>query len=194
NAEVDRENKIINDLLTLVTLDRNENILRIREVVINEMIEGVLKRLKPLADQKNIEMLFESYRVIIAEIDEMKLDLALTNLIENAIKYNKEYGYINVILDTDFKDFIISVKDTGEGIPEENLDQIFRRFYRVDKTRSRETGGTGLGLSIVQKAVHMHKGSIRCKSELGQWSEFIVKIPLKQGNIPEVNTNEKMEE
>jgi len=179
NHEIDREAKIINDLLVLVTLDKKENPLRINELVINELIEQVMKRLKPIADNKHIQMFFESYRIVIAEIDDTKMELVLTNLIENAIKYNKNYGLINVKLDTDYKDFIITIRDTGEGIPTESVDLVFKRFYRVDKTRSRDTGGTGLGLSIVQRTVHMHKGSIKCQSELGEWTEFTIKIPLR---------------
>lgn len=191
NHEVDRENKIINDLLTLVTIDKKDNALQIEEVVINNLIEQVMKRLKPIADKKNVEMVFESYRVVIAEIDETKMSLVLTNLIENAIKYNRDEGFIFVSLDTDYKDFIIIVRDTGEGIPEDNLDKVFRRFYRVDKTRSRETGGTGLGLSIVQKSVHSHNGTIVCDSELGEWTEFVMRIPLKQTHQKgKVTTNE----
>ena len=178
NQEIDRETKIINDLLTLVTIGKQVNPLRIDEVVINDLIEQVMKRLKPIADLKHIQMFFESFRVVIAEVDQTKMELVLTNLIENAIKYNNEFGVINVKLDTNYKDFVISVRDSGEGIPPESVDLVFKRFYRVDKTRSRDTGGTGLGLSIVQRSVHMHKGSIKCKSELGKWTEFTIKIPL----------------
>jgi len=192
NHEIDREAKIINDLLTLVTLDKKDNPLRIQEYVINDLVEQIMKRLKPIADLKNIQMFFESYRVVIAEIDQTKMELILTNLIENAIKYNNEYGVINVKLDTDFKDFIISVRDTGEGIPKESVDLVFKRFYRVDKTRSRDTGGTGLGLSIVQRSVHMHKGSIKCKSNLGEWTEFTMKIPLTHTVKRELENEEKM--
>ncbi len=180
NEELDRENKIINDLLTLVTLDRNDYGLRVEEVTMNDMVAGIMKRLKPLADLKQIQLVFESRRIVQAEVDVTKLDLAISNLIENGIKYNKEYGYITVVVDTDFKDCIIKIRDTGEGIPADSLLLIFQRFYRVDKTRSRETGGTGLGLSIVQKTVQMHKGHISCESEVGEWTEFTLTIPLKQ--------------
>ncbi len=197
NKEIDRENKIINDLLTLVTLDRQENPLLITEVVVNDLIENVMKRLKPLAERKSIEMFFESKRIVLAEVDETKMELILTNLIENAIKYNDEGGLVNVKLETDYKDFIISVRDTGEGIPDESVDLVFKRFYRVDKTRSRDTGGTGLGLSIVQRSVHMHKGSIQCISEPGEWTEFIIKIPLshmqKQEFIKESDADHEKE-
>jgi len=179
NSEVDRENKIINDLLTLVTLEKNDNELNITKVNVNELVENTLKRLKPIAGKKNIQMIFESYRSIVAEIDETKMALAITNLVENAIKYNKDFGLITTTLNADHKEFELVIKDTGIGIPEDSLDKIFERFYRIDKTRSRDTGGTGLGLSIVSKTVQMHYGTIKCESELEKGTKFIVKIPLK---------------
>lgn len=183
NHEVDRETKIINDLLTLVTLDKEENPLILSDVVINNLVENVIKRLKPLADVKNVGLYFESYQIIIAEVDETKMELVLTNLIENGIKYNRFDGVVNITLDRDDKNFIISVRDTGDGISEENIDKIFKRFYRVDKTRSRSTGGTGLGLSIVKRSVRMHNGTIQCMSEVGEWTEFVLKLPMKQKKV-----------
>ncbi len=179
NSEVDRESKIINDLLTLVTLDKKDNALNITKVNVNELVEATLKRLKPIAGKKNIQMIFESYRSISAEIDETKIALAITNLVENAIKYNKDFGLITTSLNADHKEFELIVKDTGIGIPEDSIDKIFERFYRTDKTRSRDTGGTGLGLSIVSKTVRMHYGTIKCESEEEKGTKFIVKIPLK---------------
>jgi signal transduction histidine kinase len=179
NHEVDRESKIINDLLTIITLDKDNDVLNISKVNVNQLIEDVLKRLKPLASMKSIEVVFESYRTVIAEIDEMKFSLVITNLAENAIKYNREYGLIKVTLNADHKQFILSFKDTGIGIPEDSTEKIFERFYRVDKTRSRDTGGTGLGLSIVHKTVIMHNGSISCESEEDKGTTFTMLIPLK---------------
>ena len=178
--EIERETTIINDLLTMVTLDKNDNELTISETNLNLLIESILKRLKPLADIKGVEMVFESYREVIADVDKTKMSLAITNLIENGIKYNKEYGTIKVILNSDYKNAQILVEDTGIGIPEESINKIFQRFYRVDKTRSRETGGTGLGLSITYQAILMHQGFIRCNSELGSGTTFEVSIPLKR--------------
>ncbi|GMQ65316.1 hypothetical protein AN2V17_45600 [Vallitalea sp. AN17-2] len=180
SKEIERETTIINDLLTMVTLDKNENELNISETNINLLIESILKRLKPLADIKGVEMVFESYREVIAEVDKTKISLALTNLIENGIKYNKEYGTIKVTLNSDYKNAQIFVIDTGIGIPKESINKVFQRFYRVDKTRSRETGGTGLGLSITHQAILMHQGFIRCSSELGSGTTFEVSIPLKR--------------
>ncbi|PKM96220.1 MAG: hypothetical protein CVU84_00455 [Firmicutes bacterium HGW-Firmicutes-1] len=179
NSEVDRESKIINDLLTLVTLDKKDNQLNVSKVNVNELVEATLKRLKPIAGKRNIQMIFESYRSIVAEIDETKMALAITNLVENAIKYNKDFGLITTSLNADHKEFELVVKDTGIGIPEDSIEKIFERFYRIDKNRARDTGGTGLGLSIVSKTVLMHYGTIRCESEVEKGTKFIVKIPLK---------------
>lgn len=179
NQEIDRETEIIDDLLTLVTLDKKENDLNIEEVNINELIENVMRVLKPLSNEKNIEMVFESYRQVIAEVDETKISLVISNIVENAIKYNNEFGLVKVTLNADHRNFFIHVKDTGIGIPEDSLDKVFKRFYRVDKTRSRDTGGTGLGLSIVQKTIIMHHGTVKCESEIDVGTTFIIKIPLK---------------
>ena len=178
NAEIDREAKIVNDLLALVKLDKTSGELNIAEININELLEIILKRLKPLALKRGIEMVFESYRTVLAEVDEVKISLVFTNLIENAIKYNRDGGRVMVSLNADHKYFYVKVEDTGVGIPEEEQGLVFDRFYRVDKARSRETGGTGLGLSITKSAVQMHKGSIKVQSIPGVGSIFTVRIPL----------------
>ena len=178
NAEIDREAKIVNDLLSLVKLDKTSGEMNIAEVNINELLEIILKRLKPLALKRGIEMIFESYRTVLAEVDEVKLSLVFSNLIENAIKYNRDGGRVMVSLNADHKFFYVKIEDTGIGIPEEEQGLVFDRFYRVDKARSRETGGTGLGLSITKSAVQMHKGSIKVQSIPGVGSIFTVRIPL----------------
>ena len=177
--EIDRENKIINDLLSLVKMDRkSDNILNVTTVNVNELLELLLKRLRPLAAKRNIEVVYESFRMVSAEIDEVKLTLALSNLIENAIKYNQDDGWVRITLNADHKFFYVKIADSGVGIPEECQGQVFERFYRVDKARSRDTGGTGLGLSITHNAVSMHHGTIKLHSKLGEGTTFTVRIPL----------------
>ena len=178
-AEIDRENVIISDLLSLVKLDKKAAQLQITTVSINELLEIVMKRLKPLALQRNIELIFESFRPVTAEIDEVKLSLGLTNLIENGIKYNKDDGWIRVTLNADHKYFYVKVADSGVGIPEDCQDQVFDRFYRVDKARSRDTGGTGLGLAITKSVVSLHNGEIKLYSKVGEGTTFTLRIPLK---------------
>ncbi len=176
--EIERENKIINDLLSLVKLDKTAGDLNISSVNINDLLEQILKRLRPIAQKRNIEMIYESFRPVLAEIDEVKLSLAVTNLIENAIKYNMEDGWVRVSLNADHKYFFIKISDSGIGIPEDALDSIFERFYRVDKARSRESGGTGLGLAITKNVIQMHRGAIKVYSKEGEGTTFNVRIPL----------------
>lgn len=176
--EIDRENKIITDLLTLVRLDKKAVDLNIDVVNINELLELILKRLRPIAAKRNIELTLESYRPVNAEIDETKLVLALTNLVENAIKYNVEDGWVRVSLNADYKYFYVTVADSGMGIPEDSIDHVFERFYRVDKSHSTEIEGTGLGLAITRSAIMMHHGAIRVRSKEKEGTTFSVRIPL----------------
>jgi signal transduction histidine kinase len=177
-TEIDRENQIITDLLALVKMDKKDQPLNIVSLNINDMTELILKRLRPLARKKDVEVVFESVRPVVAEVDEVKMTLVMTNLVENAIKYNKEHGWVNVTLDADHQFFTFKVSDSGIGIPEESLAHIYERFYRVDKSHSREIGGTGLGLAITKSVVLLHRGSITVTSKEGEGSCFLVKIPL----------------
>lgn len=177
-AEIDREDKIINDLLSLVKMDKTVAAMNISVVDINGLTEIILKRLRPIARKRDIEVVFESHRAVTAEVDEVKMTLILTNLVENAIKYNREQGWVKVELDADHQFFTLDIIDSGIGIPEESLEHIYERFYRVDKSHSREIGGTGLGLAITRNAVLMHRGAIKVSSIPGEGTTFTVKIPL----------------
>ncbi len=176
--EIDRENQIINDLLNLVRMDKTNAGLNVAPTNINELLEVLLKRITPIANERNITLHLETMRQVVAEVDSVKLSLACNNIIENAVKYNNDNGEVNVYLNADHKFFYIRVKDNGVGIPEDCQERIFERFYRVDKSHSRETGGTGLGLAITRSVVLMHKGSIRVHSKLGEETTFIMRIPL----------------
>lgn len=177
--EIDRENKIISDLLSLVKMDRKSSDVNIQETNINQLIELILKRLRPIAALRDIELVLESFKPIIAEVDETKLTLALSNLIENGIKYNNAEGWVHVSLNVDSKYFFVKVEDSGMGIPADAQEHIFERFYRVDKSHSREIGGTGLGLAITRSAVLLHHGAIKVYSKEGEGTTFTVRIPLK---------------
>ena len=177
-SEIDRENRIITDLLSLVKLDKRVQDMNIAAISINDLTELILKRLRPIARKKDIEVVYESNRAVVAEVDEVKMTLIMSNLVENAIKYNREHGWVKVVLDADHQYFSFQVSDSGMGIPESSLNQIYERFYRVDKSHSREIGGTGLGLAITRSAVLMHRGSITVTSKEGEGTSFLVKIPL----------------
>ncbi len=177
SEEIEREDSIITDLLSLVKMDKN-NAMDVHDVDINVMVEQVLRRLTPIASERNIELVLESVRPVRAEVDETRLSLAVTNLVENAIKYNHDGGWVHVKVDADAKNFYLEVADSGSGIPQKEMEHIFERFYRVDKSHSQEIGGTGLGLSIARSAVVMHRGSIKVSSTLGEGATFTVQIPL----------------
>ena len=179
-SEIDRETKIINDLLSLVKMDKSAATLNIESVNINDLLEQIMKSLQPLADKQQVELVLESFRPVTAEVDEVKLTLAFTNLIENAIKYNDNEtgGYVHVSLNADHQYFYLKVEDNGIGIPEESLEHIYERFYRVDKSHSREIGGTGLGLAITRSSILMHRGAIKAHSVMGEGTTFDVRIPL----------------
>lgn len=177
-AEIDRENQIITDLLALVKMDKKASGLNISTVDINALTELILKRLRPIARKKDVEVVFESLRPVTAEVDEVKMTLIMSNLVENAIKYNKNQGWVKVTLDADHQNFTFAVCDSGIGIPTDCLENVYERFYRVDKSHSKEIGGTGLGLAIAKNAVLMHHGTISVESVENEGSTFTVKIPL----------------
>ncbi len=179
SKEIDRENDIITDLLDMVKIEKSQSEINISSVNINEILESVLKRLKPIASVKNIEVVFESFRPIIADVDPLKFASVVTNLVENAIKYNNTDGTVTVSLNSDHQYFYVKVTDTGIGIAEEDQARVFERFFRVDKARARETGGSGLGLAIANEIVEKHHGTIKIHSKEGEGTTFNVRIPLK---------------
>lgn len=179
NSEIDRMTNIVNDLLTLVKLDKKRFPLNISDTNLNNMLENIIKRLTPLADKKNIELEFTCNKNIMLQADEMKLSLAISNLIDNGIKYTPSGGKVKINIDSDENFAYITVQDNGIGINESEQEKIFERFYRIDKTRDRETGGTGLGLSITNSTIIMHNGNIKLTSDEGLGTTFVITIPLK---------------
>ena len=177
-AEIDRENRIITDLLSLVKMDKKTADLSIQHMDINQLLEDILKRLRPIADKRSIDLILDSFRPVEADVDEIKFTSAISNLVENAIKYNVDDGWVRVSIDADHKYFYVTVADSGMGIPEDSLERIFERFYRVDKSHSREIGGTGLGLAITRSTIAMHHGVIKVFSREGEGTTFSVRVPL----------------
>ncbi len=176
--EIERMTKIINDLLSMVKTEKNTANMVISNINVNDLLEKLLKRLRPIAATRNIEVIYESYRPVMADIDEVKMSIALNNLIENAVKYNYDDGWVRVTLNADHKFFYVKIEDSGVGIPDEFQDKVFERFYRVDKARSRETGGIGLGLALTRNVVLLHRGSIKLYSKEKEGTTFTVRIPL----------------
>ena len=176
--EIDRMNLMIQDLLTMVRLDKKAAVLNIERTDVAWIIEAILKRLKPIADKRNISLTFEKVVPVVAEVDASKLELALSNLIENAVKYNVDNGWVRVNLDADRKYFYVVISDSGVGIPEEEQEHIYERFYRGDKSHSTEIEGTGLGLAITKSVIVLLRGVIKVNSRPGEGSTFQVRIPL----------------
>ncbi|MCR4656654.1 MAG: HAMP domain-containing histidine kinase [Lachnospiraceae bacterium] len=176
--EIDRENKTINDLMTMIKLSRNASpALNLENVNIEEMLEEILKMVHPIADKRGIELILEIIRPVVAPVDKTKLSSAITNIIENAIKYNIDNGWVRVVLDAEASFFNITISDSGIGIPESEQPHIFERFYRVDKSHSTEIDGTGLGLSISREAILLHNGAVKVESTEGEGTTFTIKIP-----------------
>ncbi len=186
-SEVDRMTEIINDLLTLVRLDQDSANLNIETVSLQELIHTILNSLKSLYLSKKITMYTSIESDVNIEIDKLKMFSAISNIIENAIKYTPEGGTIDIDLKSDSKYVYLSVQDTGVGIAEKELDNIFTRFYRVDDSRNRATGGTGLGLSIAHSVVLLHNGSIRVNSIVDEGSLFLIRVPIKHIYDKEMN-------
>lgn len=178
SVEIDRENEIITDLLNLVRMEKGASGLRIENRNINELLEQIVKRLGPLARKNEVDLILESHRNVNADIDEVKFTQAITNIIENGIKYNKHPGWVKIALDADHQYMTVDISDSGVGIPEAEQGHIYERFYRGDKSHSKEISGTGLGLSLTRKSILLHRGSIEVKSVVGEGTDFVVKIPL----------------
>ena len=180
NNEADRLNRIVNKLLNITKIDTqlekvesNFELLELRSVV-----SDIVKTLYPLAKNSEIALNFNAESEIYIMGDKDTLFQAIYNICDNAIKYTKRYGEVNVILEKKDNFANIIIRDNGVGMLPEDTEHIFERFYRVDKARSRETGGTGLGLAIANASVKAHKGQIYVLSEPNMGSEFTIKLPL----------------
>ncbi len=178
SAEIDRENEIITDLLELVRMEKGASGMHVENIKVNELLEQIIKRLGPLARKSEVDLILESRREVNADMDEVKMTQAITNVIENGIKYNKHPGWVRIVLDADHQYMSLVISDSGNGIPESELGHIFERFYRGDKSHSKEISGTGLGLAITRKTILLHRGSIDVSSVLGEGTTFTVKLPL----------------
>ncbi len=176
NHEIDRLTGIVTDLLVLTRMDNKEEMTR-DSVNMSELTQETVHLLTPAAEQKQQTLTEDVQEDLLLYGDRSKLGQILYNLMDNAIKYTPENGQIHVSLKQENECIIWRVKDNGIGIPKEDQEHIFERFYRVDKARGRDSGGTGLGLSIVKQMVKMHDGTISVFSEAGQGTEFVVMFP-----------------
>ena len=177
--ESDRLKRLIEDILLLSSIESNNNLVT-EKVFIHDVLKEVYQMINYIAISKNIDLSynFQDTKVVVEAYGDYIKQLLL-NLIDNAIKYTPKGGKVMVNQFTENNEVIIEVIDNGVGIPKEDQNKIFQRFYRVDKARSRAVGGTGLGLAITKHIVNSLKGSITVESELNIGSKFIVTIPKK---------------
>ena len=180
--ESERLNRLITDLLELSKIEKQAMPLKISEVNVNEIIENSTQTISKFARDKNITLhLPDDKNPVYVEADIDRLGQIVLNLVANAVNYTSDNGDIYIDAEERSSTVVLRVRDTGMGIPEEALDRLFERFYRVDKARSRHSGGTGLGLAIVKHLVESHDGKIYVKSVEGAGSTFTVELPKTQG-------------
>ncbi|MFN0049626.1 MAG: sensor histidine kinase [Cytophagales bacterium] len=179
---LDGLNEMVAELLTLSQLEMGELKMIIADFDIKPLIEDIFDMLEGIAKKREIELRFaDNYKKVMVRGDSYQIKQVMKNLIENGIYYGQEHGKVSVGLDTDKENVIISVKDDGKGIAPEHLKRIFERFYRVEKSRSKEKGGTGLGLSIVQEIVEAHHSKVLVTSKVGKGTTFA--FILKKGYL-----------
>jgi signal transduction histidine kinase len=178
-AQLEREavrlSRIVSDLLDLSRLETGSALDD--AVALDEIVRDEVERFEGPAAEVGVALAVESASIPRVHGSARDLALMVRNLVDNAIRYTRPGGRVDVRLTPEVGDIVLTVTDTGIGIPGRELSRVFERFYRVDRARSRETGGTGLGLSIVRHVAENHGGSVGVRSELGVGSTFEVRLP-----------------
>lgn len=171
--EAQRLITLVNDIIKISELDEKNARVDCEEVDLYELSADIINRLKPIADKRNISLNLIGESTVVSGTEKI-LDEMIYNLCDNAIKYNVDSGTVDIILSESNNNIKLTVRDTGIGIPQSEQNRVFERFYRVDKSHSKEIGGTGLGLSIVKHAAIYHNAEIKLKSELGKGTSITV--------------------
>lgn len=178
----ERLERLIEDLILFSTAERGEITLQIASFDLGNLCKSILKRVLPKATEKKIDLEFEADGIpAIVEADQDKIDWVLMQLLDNAIKFTPAHKHVGIKLDTQEKYILVSVSDTGIGIPRERIDEIFEPFHQLDSSSTRRYGGTGLGLALVQKIIKGHGSVIQVSSELNRGSTF--EFMLKRGHM-----------
>lgn len=181
NKEVERLTRIIEKLLDMTQMDSSQQSMQFVHTDVREIAQEVFDKLVPLARSKEIDVtLTTPEEEVILPIERDTLTEAVYNIADNSIKYTENGGSVSISVSRDLGNVYIAVSDTGIGIPKDEIQKIFDRFYRVDKARARETGGTGLGLSIAMDAVKLHNGHIEVISEEDTGSRFTITLPYNE--------------
>lgn len=180
SGEADRLKRLIEDILLLSRLESKSYIENLEEINIYRELDEIVYMLTPRAEEKNIDIdLFIKKNFSFKVFNRDWFRQMIINILDNAIKYTQSEGNVKIYAYTEENFVYISIQDNGMGIPEEDIPRIFERFYRVDKSRSRNQGGTGLGLAIVKHIVSEFNGTIQLNSNVEEGSEFLIKLPLQ---------------
>ncbi len=189
-TEARRMAKLVSDLLDLSRCDNGQVVAEKTEFDLGQMVKKCQEKLQIEIDKKGHKVeCFVTANVPLVYADKADIERVVLNILSNSIKYTNEGGTINIYVGFVYNDAYIKIKDNGLGIPDSDLNKIFERFYRVDKARTRAMGGTGLGLSIAKEILDRNNGSIDIKSEVGQGTEVVIRIPTK----PEKNLKNSQE-
>lgn len=187
SSQAKRMGELVSDLLTLSRYDSDMVGNRNEEFNLGELVKNIYESLSFEIDKKNQKAeCFVTADVPNVVADKAGIERVVTNILTNAIKYTPEDGEIKIYVGFVYNDAYIKVIDTGIGIPEEDIEKVFERFYRVDKARTREMGGTGLGLSIAKEILEKNNSKINIKSELGKGTEVVIRIPAKKDKKEDV--------
>lgn len=182
--EATRMFKLVSDLFELSKMEEGKVALVFEEVDLVEAVENALLKTKMKAQAKGLQLEFnQPYDFPSINADGLRMEQIISNLLENAIRYT-ESGFVKVTLSSNFTMVRILINDTGIGIPQEDIPFLFERFYRVEKSRSREFGGTGLGLSIVKHLVELQGGTVTVESQIGKGTHFEITFPIVRREAP----------
>jgi heavy metal sensor kinase len=182
--EVDRLGRLADELLTLARAEAGEAKLRMEPVDLSELARDVVGHLCVLAEERQQSLETDAPVPVVARADRLALRQAVVNLVDNAIKYSPEKTCIGVAAGTRAGAVFIEVRDEGPGLGEEDRERVFERFYRVDRSRSRQIGGTGLGLSLVKWTAEAHEGCVEVDTEVGRGSTFRLTLPASTTTVP----------
>jgi len=180
NEEVERLTRIVQRLLDLTKMDQSNTNMNVEMVSMTALVADVYEKLQPLAENKEIQFIFTRPEdELLMPLDRDSMTEAIYNIADNSIKYTENDGVVKIEILRDLGNVLIRISDSGIGIPKEEIQKIFDRFYRVDKARARDTGGTGLGLSIAMDVVKLHGGYIEVSSEEEKGSIFTIVLPYE---------------
>ena len=176
--EINYMSKVLEDLFLLSKSDENQVNLDCKQVDLRALVEEICKHAEVLAEEKNVKIIITFLEPIEIKGDQVRLRQMVWNVLQNGIKYTQRGGELKISLQNEGEFVLLTIQDTGIGIPEEDLPLIFNRFYRVDKARTRDEGGSGLGLSICRQIAEAHKGKIEVESNLDLGTRFKIRLPI----------------